>query len=113
MATQGYGAVKSLASPSQLMSWARELKARLDQMLRGKVNVNVDFTLAANAATSTLTDPRIGKYSNIIPVPTSANASADFGGGAFYIGTPGDGTVTINHPNNANADKTVRATIIG
>jgi len=98
-------------------SWASEADHRgrladaINNILRGKLNITGEVTLTASSATTTLTDPRIGSGSVIVMQPTTANAAGALSG--LYFGTPGDGTITINHANNAQADKTFRYAIIG
>lgn len=77
---------------------------------QGKLNCVTEVTLAANAATTTFNDVRIGAYSWLGFTPMTANAQA------IAVPRPssmGDGTCTLNHANDANADKTFRVVIIG
>lgn len=83
----------------------------INNILRGKTNNGGELTLTANSATTTLADIRIGADSVILLQPTSANGAAALSG--LYFGTPGDGSVTINHANNAQTDKTFRYVVIG
>lgn len=83
----------------------------INNMLRGKLNNGGEVTLTANSATTTLTDIRIGSESVVLMQPTTANAAGALSG--LYFGTPGNGTVTINHANDANTDKTFRYAVIG
>jgi hypothetical protein len=71
--------------------------------------------LTANVATSTLTDDRVGFDSCIALVPTTANAAAEIGNGTLYIAETGriNGSVVINHANNAQTDRTFRFIISG
>lgn len=85
----------------------------LNNAIKGKLNCTGSVTLTISSATTTLTDIRIGLYSVILLMPTTANASAEIGNGTIYFGTPGNGTVTINHANNAQADRTFTYAIIG
>ena len=85
----------------------------VNNILRGKLNNTGDLTLTASSATSTLTDIRIGTESVIVLMPKTANAAAELGNGTLYFGTPGDGTVTVNHANNAQTDRTYRYAVIG
>jgi len=87
------------------------LALAINNILRGKLNNTGSVTLTASSATTTLTDVRIGKDSVILMQPTTANAAAALSG--LYFGTPGDGTVTINHANDANTDKTFKYAIFG
>ena len=65
-------------------------------------------TLAANAATTTLTDDRISYDSPILLQPTTSNAAAALA--TTYISETGrkNGSATITHANNAQTDKTFR-----
>ena len=81
--------------------------------MAGKLNCTTSVTLTANAASTAFADPRITAQSVILLMPTTANASAEIGGGTIYIGTRGDQTATITHANNANADRTFAVAIIG
>jgi hypothetical protein len=98
-------------------SWDNEKDHRakladaINRALQGKLNNTGSVTLTANSATTTLTDPRIGKDSVILIQPTTANAATATGN--VYFGTPGNGTVTINHTNNAQTDRTFKYVIIG
>lgn len=98
-------------------SWtdAKDHLARLadaiNNILRGKINAGGEVTLTANSATTTLSDVRIGTDSVILMQPTTENAAGALSG--IYFGTPGDGTVTINHANNAQTDKSFRYVVIG
>jgi hypothetical protein len=71
------------------------------------------FTLTPNAGSSTLTDARIRYDSPIILVPTTANAAAEWGAGSIYVPETGrvNGSVSITHASNANADRTFRVLI--
>lgn len=98
-------------------SSSRDHRARiadsLNNALRGKLNNTGSVTLTQSSATTTLTDIRIGINSVILLQPTTANASAEIGNGTIYFGTPGNGTVTINHANNAQSDRTFKYAILG
>lgn len=82
----------------------------INNILRGKINNVGALTLTANAATTTLTDIRIGKDSIVLLQPTSANGAAALTN--IYFGTPGNGTVTVNHANNAQTDRTYRFAVL-
>lgn len=90
----------------------RERTARaVNQILQGKTNNFGSVTLTANDTTTTLTDIRIGVNSVILLQPTTANAAGALA--TTYPGTPGDGTVTINHANAATVDRTFKYVITG
>jgi len=98
-------------------TWVNEKEHRgkiadaLNRALLGKLNNTGLVTLTANSTTTTLTDSRIGKDSVILLQPTTANAAAAITN--VYFGTPGDQTVTINHANNAQTDRTFKYIVIG
>lgn len=93
----------------------RKLARAVNQLLGGKMNAFIDATLTANAATTALTDARIGYYSIISWMPMTANASAEVGAGAIYVdqSTMKNGSAVITHANNAQTDRTFRFQIIG
>jgi hypothetical protein len=80
-------------------------------VLQGKLNNTGTVTLTANSTTSTLTDPRIGINSVISFMPTTSNAAGALGG--LYVSARGDGTATLTHANNAQADRSFAYTITG
>lgn len=83
----------------------------VNNILRGKTNNTGSVTLTANAASTTLSDNRIGANSNIHLHPTTANAAAALTN--VYFSTPGKGTVVINHANNAQTDRVFNYSIVG
>lgn len=89
----------------------REIAAVLQGAMQGKLNNTGSLTLTANAATTTLTDPRIGNNSAILLMPATANAAAAIA--TTYFDTFADGSCTVHHANNANADKTFVYCVIG
>lgn len=79
-------------------------------LLRGKSNNTTEVTLTANSATTAIAHPLIGAYSALILMPLTANAQA------IALPRPsaqGDGTATLTHANDANADKTFKLVIVG
>jgi hypothetical protein len=91
----------------------RAVAAAINRMLEGRLNVTREVTLAANTATTTVSDPRIGAASFIGLMPLSANAAAELGAGTLWLDAPGKQSVTIHHANNAQADRNFRLLIIG
>lgn len=76
------------------------------ELFEGRSHAVGQVTLTAGAASTTVTAPNIGADTRIVLFPRTANASADFGGGAMYVSSVKAGQFVITHPNNANADKT-------
>ena len=85
----------------------------VNNAMQGKINAVGDVTLTANAASTTLTDARIGPNSFIYFMPRTANASAEIGAGAFYVSARTDGSATLTHANNAQSDRTFAYLVIG
>ena len=83
----------------------------LQNAMRGKLNNTVDVTLTINSATSTFANPLIGPNSVLSFMPTTANAAT--GLTALYVTGRGNGTCTLNHANNAQADRTYAVSILG
>jgi hypothetical protein len=83
----------------------------INNILKGKLNNTGAVTLTANAATTTLTDSRIGAESAIVLQATTANAAGAVA--TTYLDAPGNGSVVINHANNSQTDRTFKYAVIG
>jgi ABC-type sulfate transport system permease component len=79
----------------------------------GRSNATGTVTLTAAAASTAVTDRRVGTDSVIALMPTTANASGEIGAGTIYIATVTAGSFTITHANNAQADRTYSYSIQG
>lgn len=95
----------------QVPEHLRILADRINLLINGRSNAVGDVTLTANAASTTLTDARIGVDSCIALMPTTANAAAALA--TTYVSARGKGTATITHANNAQTDRTFRYAIQG
>ncbi len=91
--------------------WSAKLARAINNILKGKTNNVGEVTLTANAASTVVTDPRVGYYSVVTLSPTTANAAGAIA--TTYIATYGDGTFTITHANNAQVDKVFKYTVVG
>jgi hypothetical protein len=89
----------------------RQIVEVVNNLLRGKMNVVSTLTLTANAATTTLTDSRIGPNSAILLMAQTANAAGALA--TTYFTAFADGSCTVNHANNAQVDKTFSYAVIG
>lgn len=85
----------------------------IQQLASGRSNAVGTFTCTQNQATTTVTDANCAVGSTVIPIPTTANASAEFGGGAFYIGTVSNGSFVVTHANSSTANRTFRYALVG
>ena len=109
-----------VASPGALaallgavIAWLSGVRDVVNNIMRGKINATLDVTLAVSTASTTVSDARIGGSCGIYLMPLSANAAAEIGNGTIWWSAPGNQTVTLNHANNAQADRTFRLLIIG
>lgn len=90
--------------------WIRRAANLLNPPLSREPTLSVTF--AANAASTTVTDARIGATTAICLQPTTANAAAAMN--TWYIAEPrASGSVTIAHANNAQTDRTFRCKLEG
>lgn len=97
------------------VDWIRNAVVPLQGLMTGKMNNGGLVTLTDSVASTTLTDARIGFETNIILVPTTANASAEIGNGTIYMaeGSRVNGSVVITHANNGQTDRTFRFSLNG
>ena len=93
----------------------RQISQSVNQMLTGKTNNVLDFTATASAASTTITDARIGVNTALIFTPTSANASAEIGAGTIYVSSASrvNGSVAVTHANNSQTDRTFKVVLVG
>lgn len=91
----------------------REQGNAINRALAGKLNATLGVTLAANAAFTTVTDPRLSKSSFIGFCPLTATAAAELGVGTLYVSSQGKGTLTLAHADNAQTDRNFRILVIG
>lgn len=91
----------------------RSAAKSLNLILKGATNNGLTVTLTANAATTTVTDNRIGPNTKLDLTPTTSNAAAALG--TTYQTWPNatTGQAVLNHTNNAQTDRTFRATLEG
>ena len=89
----------------------------IERILDGRLYCVGEVTLTANAASSAVTDYRVGLSSVILFMPVTANAAAELYGATMYVTaaniTPLTNQFTITHANNAQTDRTFRYLIIG
>lgn len=92
----------------------RDIANAANAALNGKINSFGTVTLTANAASTTVTDPRVGVNSAVFLMPQTANAAAALA--STYIAPANHVNKTrfaITHANNAQTDKTFFWLLIG
>lgn len=94
----------------------RDVAVAVNSALAGKINSVFSVTLTANAATTTVNDPRVGANTVILLFPQTAHAATEIGNGTLYIAPSGYTLKTsfvITHANNAQTDRIFSAVILG
>lgn len=91
----------------------RQIARAVNTLRQGKQNVTHDLTLTANAASTVMTDARIGITSAIVPaMAINADGAAALVAG-IWITDIKTGSCTVNHENSSQVDRTIRFLIIG
>ncbi|WP_298800107.1 hypothetical protein [uncultured Devosia sp.] len=106
----------SVSKPSDAADkgWVRNVADVLNNVLRGRQNVVLTITLAANVDSSLILDARIGPFSGLFLQPLTTNAAAALAGAPYVLASgQKQGQVTLAHANNAQADRTFNLLIIG
>ena len=101
-----------LALPTWLES-ATGLINIIKLILQGRLNVLKSVTLTANAASTTVSDNRIGPDTVAILVPITTNAAAAFATTNQTHPNTTVGALVLNHANDAQTDKTFIAVFMG
>lgn len=85
---------------------ARRIVQGIRDLFSGRSNAVGTVTLTASQATTTVTAINCGADSKVFLMPTTANASAEFGNGTIRISAVAGGSFTITHANNSQTDRT-------
>ena len=91
----------------------RETANVVNLLVDGKINAAGTVTLGASAATTTVTDYRVGSESVIVFTPTTENAAAEQGGGTMFLSARAKQSFTLTHANNSQTDRTFIYIVIG
>jgi len=115
MATGFLGLDQPPPVPGQpaLAAWLARVVAILNGALGGNLNATLAVTLAANAGSTVVNDPRLSGGSFIGFCPLTADAAAEIAGGGLYVSSQGAKTMTLTHANNALTDRKFLLLIIG
>jgi hypothetical protein len=76
------------------------------ELFEGRRNTTGTVTLTANASSTTVTHLNFGADSVPHLTPATANAAAEVGAGTLYVSARANGSFTLTHGNNAQADRT-------
>lgn len=91
----------------------RQLAQAAEAAMAGRTNNVLDVTVDANQAATTVTDSRIGVNTVAIAVPTTVNAQAAAIWPYRDVSSPVNGSMSLIHTNNADADKTYKIILVG
>ena len=93
--------------------WLRTVVTTVNNILRGKLNVTLSVTLAANATSTIVTDARVSARSALLLSPLTAHAAAELAAGTLYVASQQNGQATIAHANNGQLDRQFTLVILG
>ncbi len=100
-----------------LNEWCRRLAQIINGCMQGKTNNTSEtaVTLTANATTTTVTEApnRIGETTQVILIPTTANAAAAIGTTYLSSRSVANNTFTLTHANDAQTDKIFNYILVG
>ena len=93
----------------------RKFTDAINQLTQGRSNAVGSCTLTINVTTTTVTAVNCATGSTVLLMPTTANASAEFGNGTIYIpqATILNGSFVVQHANNSQADRTFLFVCLG
>jgi len=96
-------------SPRRIPPAGTDDKRLLSEAINGAADGRTgEVTLTENAASTVVTDERVGETPSCVTLtPLTANAAAEIGNGTLYIAHAA-GAFTITHANNAQTDRTFR-----
>jgi hypothetical protein len=83
------------------------------ELFEGRSNAVGTFTLAAGAASTTVTAANCGAGSTVLFTATSAHAAAELAAGGMYLSAVANGSFTITHASNSQTDRTFRYVALG
>ncbi len=106
---KGYSGVPEMM-PNEI-EHRRQIARLVNNLLQGKQNNVIQVTLAANAATTTVTDRRIGANTGLFFSPLTADAAGALAG--LYVSSQTNGSATLAHANTATTDRTFNVLLVG
>ncbi|MDB4306180.1 hypothetical protein N9980_01280 [bacterium] len=104
MTIQGFPGVRF--SNNDTTSLLRQMATLFNNLLRGKLNVAVEFIPAALDTSTTVTDSRIGPDSILIIEPTSSAGAVEIAAGTMFIDAADRGVeqCTVTHSTGAASE---------
>jgi hypothetical protein len=75
------------------------------QLVQGRSNANGRVTLTPSAGSTVVPAVNCAVGATPILTPLTADAAAEIGNGTLYVSAVSNGSFTISHANNAQADR--------
>lgn len=91
----------------------RKFALAIQQLANGRSNATGSVTLAANAASTTVSHINCAAGSTVQLTATTAHAAAELAAGGCYVSAVSKQSFTITHANNAQTDRTFFYVIAG
>ena len=104
MTLQAFPGVRFSSTDTERL--VRQISTLFNNVLRGKVNVAVEFTPAVAATSSVVLDSRIGPDSIFIIEPTSSAGAVELAAGTMFVAAADRGVeeCTVTHSTGAASE---------
>lgn len=109
-------ATSRLAPPGYVLNSGihrQQISAYLREAHQGHLGNTGTVTLGTSVAATSVIDTRVGAFSFIGFMPTTANGAAELAGGTMYVSSRSAEGFTITHANTTTADRTFVYAILG
>ena len=91
----------------------RKVNTAINELAKGRSNAVGAVTLAANAASTTVSAQNCGAGSVVLLSPLTAHAAAELGNGTIFVSAVGNGSFTLAHASNAQNDRSFGYVCLG
>jgi membrane-associated phospholipid phosphatase len=91
----------------------RRMVSAIRGLAEGRSLAVGEVTLAANAATTSVSFQNCSQNAQIFLSPRTANAAAEVGAGTIYVSSVSNGSFVLTHANNAQTDRTFGFAVFG
>lgn len=90
-----------------------KLARAIRELFEGRCNAVGAFTLATGATATTVAAMNCGAGSTVLLAPMTADAAAEIKNGTLYVSAVANGSFTVAHASNAQADRSFRYAAFG
>jgi len=103
------------SKPEDLSRAIKHTVGVLNSVQSGKLNALKEVTLNSSATSTTVLDSRLTINSFVAFDPVTQNAATELAAGTLYVlsANRSNGSFTLSHANNGQADRTYKMLIIG